>query len=193
MGMNDLSVILLNNPKVQKELNLTQSQISETAESADKLAGQIVTLSFNPEYRDQPEKVQAELQKIKAQEKTLLNVLTPEQQQRLQQIFYQSLGIRLFQNPVAQKTLQLTKEQKNEIQKIIDATREKLITIISETQKSGAGIPSLEERQATRNKSDQMMKAASDQIHLLLTPNQRKQLTLMKGKPFSLYADRQRP
>ena len=70
-----------------------------------------MSLAFNPEYRDQPGKIQAMIGKIKEKEKEMLGRLNRQQQQRLQQLFYQRLGLRLFQNVDVQKSLQLTKDQ----------------------------------------------------------------------------------
>ncbi len=190
---NNLSIILLTNPKIQRELKLTKAQISETAEPAEKLAGQIVTLSFNPEYRDHPDKAKTELERIRAQEAILLQSLSSQQRQRLQQLYYQSLGIRLFQNTAAQKALRLSAKQEQEIAEIVATMREQLVAILSEPQKSGAGIPSPADRQANREKSDGVMNKAMVQVQQLLTPEQRERLSEIKGKPFALYATRQQP
>ena len=190
---NNLSIILLTNPKIQRELKLTKAQISETAEPAEKLAGQIVTLSFNPEYRDHPDKAKTELERIRAQEETLLQNLSSQQRQRLQQLYYQSLGIRLFQNTAAQKDLRLSAKQEQKIAEIVATMREQLVAILSEPQKSGAGIPSPADRQANREKSDGVMDKAMVQVQQLLTPEQRERLSEIKGKPFALYATRQQP
>lgn len=190
---DNLSIILLTNPKIQRELQLTKLQIAETAEPAEKLAGQIVTLSFNPEYRDHPYKVKTELKRIRVQEAALLKGLSSQQQQRLQQLYYQSLGIRLFQNTAAEKALRLSAKQEQKIEEIIATMREQLVAILSEPQKSGAGIPSPADRQANRERSDRVMNKAMAQVQQLLTPEQRERLSEMKGKPFALYASRQQP
>ncbi|MCP4811935.1 MAG: hypothetical protein GY888_05460, partial [Planctomycetaceae bacterium] len=88
---NQLSAILLTNTKVQKELNLTETQIAETAEPAQKLDRAIASLALNREYRAQPEKMQAMMAEVKAEEKEILGRLNRQQQQRLQQLFYQRL------------------------------------------------------------------------------------------------------
>ena len=62
---NQLSAILLINKKVQKELNLTETQIAETAEPAQKLTRDIASLALNREYRAQPEKMQAMMAEVK--------------------------------------------------------------------------------------------------------------------------------
>ena len=189
--VSDLSVVLLGNPQIQKELNLTKAQIAETVEPAEKLGGELVTLSFNPENRGHPEKVQAGLKKLKAREKELLGHLDPGQQQRLQELYYQSLGIRVFQSPPVQKILQLTDDQQQEIRQITGSLSKELQALFSEFRKSGSDLPSPATRQANREKADRLLQQATEAVNRTLTGRQREQLKEMKGKPFPMYAERQ--
>jgi len=179
---NQLSAILLTNTKVQKELNLTETQIAETAEPAQKLNREIMSLAFNPEYRDQPEKIQAMIGKIKEKEKEMLGRLNRQQQQRLQQLFYQRLGLRLFQNVDVQKSLQLTKDQQQKNQKILESLGNKMKAMIA----TSASDPSSMVKQSKR-----LMAEAREAINQLLTEKQREQVAQMKGKPFAPFANQQ--
>ena len=179
---NQLSAILLTNTKVQKELNLTETQIAETAEPAQKLNREIMSLAFNPEYRDQPEKIQAMIGKIKEKEKEMLGRLNRQQQQRLQQLFYQRLGLRLFQNVDVQKSLQLTKDQEQKNQKILESLGNKMKAMIA----TSASDPSSMVKQSKR-----LMAEAREAINQLLTEKQREQVAQMKGKPFAPFANQQ--
>ena len=175
-------VIMLTNTKVQKELNLTETQIAETAEPAQKLNREIMSLAFNPEYRDQPEKIQAMIGKIKEKEKEMLGRLNRQQQQRLQQLFYQRLGLRLFQNVDVQKSLQLTKDQEQKNQKILESLGNKMKAMIA----TSASDPSSMVKQSKR-----LMAEAREAINQLLTEKQREQVAQMKGKPFAPFANQQ--
>lgn len=179
---NQLSAILLTNTKVQKELNLTETQIAETAEPAQKLNREIMSLAFNPEYRDQPGKIQAMIGKIKEKEKEMLGRLNRQQQQRLQQLFYQRLGLRLFQNVDVQKSLQLTKDQQQKNQKILESLGNKMKAMIA----TSASDPSSMVKQSKR-----LMAEAREAINQLLTEKQREQVAQMKGKPFAPFANQQ--
>ena len=179
---NQLSAILLTNTKVQKELNLTETQIAETAEPAQKLKSEFMSLAFDPEYRDQPGKIQAMIGKIKEKEKEMLGRLNRQQQQRLQQLFYQRLGLRLFQNVDVQKSLQLTKDQQQKNQKILESLGNKMKAMIA----TSASDPSSMVKQSKR-----LMAEAREAINQLLTEKQREQVAQMKGKPFAPFANQQ--
>lgn len=185
---NNLSIMLLSNPKIQKELKLSQSQIEETAAPAQQLVDEVLTLSFDPEYRKQPDKLKAAAKKLKAREQVLIEKLNPAQQLRLKQLFYQEIGIRLFQTAEAEKILKLSKEQKQDIQGVIGAMQKDLLAMVKEIQKSGAGLPSKETREANRKKSNGIVSAATEKINQVLSEQQREALTKMKGKPFPLFA-----
>ncbi len=179
---NQLSAILLTNKKVQKELNLTETQIAETAEPAQKLDRAIASLALNREYRAQPEKMQAMMAEVKAEEKEILGRLNRQQQQRLQQLFYQRLGLRLFQNVDVQKTLQLTNDQQQGIQKTLESLGNNMKAMIA----TSASDPSSMVKQSKRLTAE-----AREAINQLLTEKQREQVAQMKGKPFAPFANQQ--
>lgn len=188
---NNLSIMLLSNPQIQKELELSKSQIEETVAPAQQLVGEVMTLSFAPEYRKQPDKLKAALKNFKAREQALIEQLNPAQQLRLKQLFYQQLGIRVFETAEVEKILKLSEEQKQNIQGIIGAMQKELLAMFTEMQKSGAGLPSKETREANRKKSTEIVNAATEKINQLLSEQQREELTKMKGKPFPLFAAQQ--
>ncbi len=186
---NDLSIVLLTNKNVQKELNLTKTQVTEVTAPVQKLTADIMDLSFNPEYRDQPKKAREAHEKIKVEEKKLLSHLDQKQQTRLQQIFYQTLNIKVFQDTAVQKALQLTEDQKQKIEKIAANMKRKLLAMVAEIEKSnrGKGLPSKATRDANRKRSNGALDDAYNAINQILTAKQREQLKQLKGKPFDLY------
>ncbi len=187
-------VIMLTNTKVQKELNLTETQIAETAEPAQKLKSEFMSLAFDPEYRDQPGKIQAMIGKIKGKEKEIFDRLNRQQQQRLQQLSYQLLGLRLFQNVDVQKTLQLTEGQQQQIKQVYETGSNKLqasMTLSKPPSRSSkewkatwkAGL------EANQEKSNRFHAEVREAINQVLTEKQREQVAQMKGKPFAPFAN----
>lgn len=187
---DNLSIFLLSNPKIQKELKLTDAQIAETAGPAKKLSNEALTISFNPEYRDQPSKLKAAVQQIHVKEKAILSKLNEPQRQRLQELFYQSMGIRIFQVKKVQAALALTQEQKLGIRQITEALQSDFVAMAEKALKPGAGLPSKATREANREKSKQLANEADDKINGLLSEQQRTGLKKLKGKPFGLYSGR---
>ncbi|MDG2184742.1 MAG: hypothetical protein P8K79_03625 [Mariniblastus sp.] len=187
-------VIMLTNTKVQKELNLTETQIAETAEPAQKLKSEFMSLAFDPEYRDQPGKIQAMIGKIKGKEKEIFGRLNRQQQQRLQQLSYQLLGLRLFQNVDVQKTLQLTEGQQQQIKQVYETGSNKSqasMTLSKPPSRSSkewkatwkAGL------EANQEKSNRFHAEVREAINQVLTEKQREQVAQMKGKPFAPFAN----
>ena len=105
-----------------------------------------------------------------------------QQQQRLQQLFYQRLGLRLFQNVDVQKTLRLTNDQQQGIQKTLESLGNKMKAMIATSASDPGSMVS---------QSKRLMAEAREAINQLLTEKQREQVAQMKGKPFAPFANQQ--
>ena len=195
-GLNG-SWMLLSDPKVQKELNLTETQIAETAEPAKKLNWEILSFYGNPEYRDQPEKIKTMTGKIKEKAKEILGRLNRQQQDRLQQLFYQFLGLQLlFQDSDVQKTLQLTEGQQQQIKQVYETGWNKLQASQDLSKLPGSRITKEWKAawkagmEANQEKYDRFHAEVRQAINQILTEKQREQVAQMKGKPFAPFASR---
>ena len=114
--------MLLMNPDVQKELKLSEEQITKSKEVAqsvrEKFKDDFAKLKDTPQ--DQRREKFQELSKSisAATEKGLKDVLNADQQKRLKQLEIQSRGAAAFNEADVQTALKLTDEQKEKIKTI---------------------------------------------------------------------------
>jgi serine/threonine protein kinase len=112
---------LLSQPAVQRELKLSDDQRAQlnTWLSGLDAEGVFFPPPFarrNPQQQQQkPEQLAA---KVTQSESSLAKILSPEQAERLQQIYRQMRGVAIFTDPEVASALSLTDEQRQAIRKI---------------------------------------------------------------------------
>ncbi|MBV9122850.1 MAG: hypothetical protein JO112_05805 [Planctomycetes bacterium] len=178
-GFNPGPLGLLQSEAVQKELNLTDDQVQQiqkiAAGSREKHRDDFQKLR-DVEEADRPMKLQ-ELRKTMNDEdaKALAGLLKPEQEKRLKQLTIQREGYRAFSDPEVQKELNLTDDQKTQIQTITtDAGKE------TRDLFQGGGAPS----QDSRKKMQEIQKQTTEKVQSVLTDTQKKTWKELTGEPF---------
>jgi Spy/CpxP family protein refolding chaperone len=169
---------LLTNPGVQKELKLTDEQVTKVREALAKV---------REDHRDDLEKLRDPdlpredrgklIQKLnEANTKALAGVLNADQAKRLQQITLQVQGVQAFNDPEVQKRVKLTDDQKDKLQKIGQGSREKMRELF---QESG-------DMQEVMKKMNELRKEVLTKAAGVLTDEQKKTWKEMTGAPFEL-------
>ena len=113
--------VLLGNPDVHKELNLTEEQITKAREVSQSLREK--TKGQFDKFKDlTPEQRKAKFQELnkttEAEIQKVLKVFNADQQKRFKQLELQWRGASAFTDPEIEKTLKLTDEQKAKVKTI---------------------------------------------------------------------------
>jgi hypothetical protein len=163
---NDLGLLqegsqlrLLRQKPVQDELRLNAEQVQQITQLADQRRDTYRMLN-----NLSPEKWRQKIEEVRALEKTLTELLRPEQQQRLQQLLLQQRGIAAFTDGVVAQTLKLTAEQVERIGAIQGEVRR--VTRSAVFSRNDAG------------------KDTRERILSLLNPEQRAKWKELTGEPF---------
>ncbi len=137
-GFRGSVVFLLGNESVQKELKLDDSQLEKTKALAEKMAEEA------REKREGLQDLSPEERMTKMMEinreitasvyKSLGEFFKPEQVTRLKQIAHQQGGAQALTEPEVAKKLNLTDDQKKEIQTIVTESRTAMREIFQDTQ-----------------------------------------------------------
>ncbi len=178
-GMFNNPLLLLQNPDVQKELNLSDEQkdkIKEVAQPVqEKMRSAFQGLRDVPQ-EERREKMQAAMKEVQAESEkamaSLKDTLKPEQTKRLHQIMLQVRGPDAFSDPHVQEKLKLSDDQKNSIKTILDDTRKD----IQEAFQGGGGFQKVQE----------IRKEANEKLAGVLNDSQKKEWKEMTGKPFTM-------
>ena len=180
---------LLRSEKIQKELEITEDQQSKLEEmgreSMDSMRENYESLQdlSEEERRSKWQKFISESQE-KLQKK-LGEVLQPKQFERLEQIELQLQGPMTFVTPKIAKALDITKEQTEKIESILEEMWGKI-------REAMAGIRDLsaEERREKfsemREQMQKLNKEFGDKILEVLTSDQRDKFEKMKGEKFDI-------
>jgi hypothetical protein len=105
---------LLTQKSVQDELQLSESQVEEVLQLADRRRG-----SFrHPQELSREERRKMMQERAQANELALAEILQPEQLRRAKQISWQQRGVQAFDDAEVAAALQLTDEQKGQIKAI---------------------------------------------------------------------------
>jgi hypothetical protein len=175
--------MLLANSGVQKELKLDDQQAEKSKELAEK------TREKMQEVRESLQGLEGEERRTKQQEifremnestlKAVGAFLKPEQITRLKQISYQQRGAQAFSDPEVAKKLNLTDNQKSDIQTIIEESRSEL--------------PSREDfqndREAAMKKAQEVNKETLTKAAGKLNDEQQKTWKELIGSPFEFKPD----
>lgn len=171
-------LMLLQNPGVQKELNLTDEQKDKIKEAAqpvqEKMRSAFQGLQdLSPdERRTKMQELQKEMTAASTEAmKNLKGVLKPEQEKRLHQIEFQQQGLRAFADPKVADRLQLTDDQKSSIK-----------TIISDQTKELEGLTGRERF----TKMAELRKEGMEKAMGVLNDKQKTEWKEMTGAPFQM-------
>ncbi len=173
MGMRGgMSVQLLRNDAVQKDLGLSDEQISELREVASKGRPKfdreaIKNLSQEERQAKMKELREGMMKKLGELKENVDKILTEKQQKRLKQIELQMMGPMAFMRPDVAEKLQITDDQKEKMRDAFRALRQ---------GREGGGPPDREK----------MAKEVREKLADILTDAQKSQLKEMRGEPFDV-------
>lgn len=192
MGGQNMGLMLLANPQVQKELELVDDQKAKIKELGDKLQADMreAFAGFRDLSQEERQKKMEELRKkgeerMASLQKEADKILLPHQQKRLKQIRFQVLGDRALSDADVIKELGITDEQKSKLEAIAKESGEAM-------RKMYEGVRDLsqEERRAKmeelRGKMEQARKETQEKAQAVLTDAQKEKLKEMKGAEFKL-------
>jgi Spy/CpxP family protein refolding chaperone len=173
---------LLTNKSVQDELKVTDEQKTKL-EALSRKIGETMQEKMRDIPQDQRREKFAEIQRELGAmvEKELAGVLKEDQVKRFKQIQRQDMGPRAFADPEIQKALNLTAEQKEEVQKIVEGSRE----AIREAAQDAAG-----DFAKMREAMDKVNKETMGKIAAKLTAEQKKTWKELTGEPFQIRRER---
>ncbi len=167
-GMGGDMVGLLTQKSVQEELKLSADQTKQAGELAEKQRGGFQGLRDLSE--DERRKKLEE--RAETNQKSLAELLQPEQLKRLKQISWQQQGAFAFEQPEVASALQLTNDQKDKLKALQQGAREKMRAAFQ------GGQPDREKMQAAR-------KAVADEAMGVLTTDQQSKWKELTGPTFS--------
>ncbi len=174
--------LLLASPKVQQEIKLTPEQDQRIRTIVREAANK-----YEPQFRraglDREQLLKVGLEAIQQTRerlnKSLPDILTSEQMQRLDQIQIQANGILSFKRPDVQKQLKLTLTQKLTILKIGADLKQQIDEVIKDTS-----IAPLRRAPAAIRKAQDLKNAATEKAVQTLTSEQKQIWKEMNGEPF---------
>lgn len=168
------------NPDVQKELKLSEDQLSKLKDAINKVMEKHRD-DFAKFQQMPPEEQQKKMMAINEEHsKAVASVLDAKQQKRFKQIQWQSDPIGALQDPELQKELKLNDEQKKKIDNAFNDANKKL----QEMMKS---------RESSREKYEAVYKDLEKKTNDTLSEEQQKNLKELKGPPFQPSRPAQRP
>jgi Spy/CpxP family protein refolding chaperone len=169
-GFGGGTLFLLNQKSVQDELKLSDEQVKKAKELSDKQRESFGGL------RDlgQEERRTKMQEQAKATEKTVGEILKPEQLKRVKQISLQQQGARALSIPEVATALNLTDEQKDKLKSIQEEAR------TGRGQRGQRGQRTEEERK----KLEEARKATNEKLMNVLTAEQKTKLKELTGEPF---------
>jgi Spy/CpxP family protein refolding chaperone len=173
--------MLLQNTGVQKELKLTDDQIQKikdvTQKIQDKHKDDFAALA-KVDQQERREKFQELFKTIGEEtEKSLADILKPEQSKRLKQIGLQQRGSQAFNDEEVQKTLKMTDDQKDKIKTLNEDAGKEMREIFQNAQGNF--------REAGE-KAAALRKETMEKVMALLTDEQKKAWKDMTGEPFEV-------
>src|SRR5262249_6948182 len=160
--------LLLAQPPVQKELNLSRDQVRQIALLMERRRAASRDLRGMS-----PDGWRRQFKELADQEKALIGGLRPEQARRLQQIAWQQAGAGAFDDPKVGKALQLTAGQKAQIRALL-----KGFWIGDGGRRDGRVLPE------AWKKAKDSGNSTLEQILNVLTAEQKEKWAGMTGAPF---------
>ncbi|MFO0960650.1 MAG: hypothetical protein U0800_24980 [Isosphaeraceae bacterium] len=177
MGMGG-PLNLLTNSGVQKELKLTDEQVSK-AEAAQAEQREQNRERMQGLQNASPEERRESMAKVQASAlKAAEGILKPEQLKRFEQIRIQSLGVAAFNDEKVVKALKINDDQKEKFRGIQQASMEEMR---GQFQPGGGGDP-----QAAMAKMQEMRKSSFDKAVAVLSSEQKAAWKELTGDPFEV-------
>ncbi len=179
--------VLIDNASVQKELKLSEEQVTRVTEMRQQVKDKILVKSreqpSNSFKKTKPVDLQAnarELSKAASEEtwKGLQDILKPGQLKRLKQIQLQREGFNTLFDPEVAKTLALTEEQKKKIEGIQEYLKKQSTALFKTGPQTNF--------QSNLKKITTLRREALDKALALLSPEQMKSWTDLAGDPFEM-------
>jgi Spy/CpxP family protein refolding chaperone len=162
---------LLSQESVQKELKLSDDQVKKVKDLGEKSREAFSKLRD----LDREERTKKMQEINKETTKALSSILTKDQSKRLREINLQVQGTRAFNNPEVAKELNITDEQKKQLQDLNAGAREEITKIFQ-----GEGS-----REEKAKKMAEFNKAQQAKALKVLTSEQQKKWKEMTGKAFT--------
>lgn len=177
-------VMLLSNKSVQSALKLDDAQTEKIAKIAEETRGKMRDAFQDSQNLSQDERRQ-KMQSINEEvQKSLTDVLKPEQAKRFHQIQLQQRGADALSDPEVQAKLNLTDDQKSKLTDIREDVRK---------QMEGLRGDSGGDRQAAMEKFRTIRKESQDKAFAVLTDEQRASWKELTGEPVEIQIERRRP
>ena len=184
-------IMLLMQPSVQKELQLTPQQIQEASQASNRhMAAMKQTFSLPA---DQREKKMKELKT--SGDKMAMDLLKPAQKLRLREISLQTQGPQAYSEADVVKELGLTADQQFQAGAIQEEIRGQIMALMPAPGQPKAGQPPALPKpgqpgqppnfEAMQKKTAELNKAADEKFQKLLTDEQKAKWKDLLGKPFA--------
>src|SRR5579884_3306417 len=163
---------ILSNPSVQKELKLSDEQISKLKDALNKVMEKHRD-DFAKLVQMSPEEQQKKMRAIiDDSHKAMAGVLDGKQMKRLRQIEWQIAGVSALQDPDLQKELKLSDEQKKKLDGLFSDANKKVQQL-------------LQSRETSQEKYRAVFKDLEEKANGVLNEEQQKNLKELKGPLFS--------
>jgi hypothetical protein len=183
-GFGGGPAMLINMEPVQKELKLSEDQVTKARETAqatrEKFQEELAKLQdLDPQDRF-PKMAEINAKISDEIYASLAKDWKPEQVKRLKQLGVQQMGLQAFMNPAVDKALKLTDEQKEKVRTFTTEQREEMQNIF---QGGGGGDPAeMQKKMAT------LRKEFTSKAVAVLTDDQKKEWKELTGEPFEFPA-----
>jgi Spy/CpxP family protein refolding chaperone len=166
---------LLMNPGVQKELKLSDDQVSKLKDAMGKVREDHKE-DFEKIREASPEERQKVMRAVGEEtRKAIAGILDAKQMKRLKQIEWQVGGTRALEDPEVQKELKLSDEQKKKLKTIFEDSNKQIRELFQGGNREGA-----------REQFQKLRKDTDEKTNAVLTDEQKKTFKEMKGEPFEL-------
>lgn len=176
-------LMLLSNPAVHKELELTEDEVSKLTAMVEESRGKM--MSTMQELRDQGLEREEMMTRMQSLQKSALDdarkamsaMLKPEQVKRFNQIELQQRGLAAFTDPEVAKALKITDAQKDKLSGIMQDMRDEMGALF---QNAGG------DRQAMMASMTKLRKESFEKAVALMTDEQKSAWKEMTGKPVEI-------
>ena len=180
-GFGGGGAMLLGNESVQTELKVDDGQKDKlkslAEETNSKMREAFQSLQDVPQEERQ-EKMREKMKEVnEGMEKSLVDILRPEQMKRFKQITRQVQGIQALLAADTQKEMKITDEQKGKLEELANE---------SQTQSREIFQNAGDDRAAAMEKITALRKETNEKALNLLTDAQKKQWKEMTGEPFEV-------
>ncbi len=163
----------LADPALQKELKLSEEQISRLKDALGKVQDKYKDM-FTKAQQMSPEEQQKQFKAWNEDsQKAIAGVLDAKQMKRLKQIQWQSMGVAALQDPDLQKELKLSDDQKK-----------KLGGIFTDAQKRMQELA--RNRETSQEKYQTVLRDAETKANGVLSDEQKKNYKELQGPPFEM-------